>query len=194
MVGVVSHLLRRRLASALVVVAIAGCGRAATASPAGNPVAPPSSELASSRPADREAVVLVGRIVTLDEPPVAEALLIDHGEVTAVGIREDVLALAGDQAQILELGSNVAYPGFIDAHAHWIGDREYYDIDTPAEAMDTAITRGWTAISEQWVNPERLDELTALADGHGLTFGLWSYALHQRPNHAPTEVTNGRRA
>jgi hypothetical protein len=183
--------LRRRLASALVVVAIAGCGRAATASPAGNPVAPPSSELASSRPADREAVVLVGRIVTLDEPPVAEALLIDHGEVTAVGIREDVLALAGDQAQILELGSNVAYPGFIDAHAHWIGDREYYDIDTPAEAMDTAITRGWTAISEQWVNPDRLGEVTALADGHGLTFGLWSYALHQRPNHAPTEVTKG---
>ncbi len=128
--------LRRRLASALVVVAIAGCGPAAVASPASTPVAPPSAELASSSPADGEAVVLVGRIVTVDEPPVAEALLIDHGEVTAVGTREEVLALAGDQAQILELGSTVAYPGFIDAHAHWIGDREYYDIETPAEAMD----------------------------------------------------------
>jgi hypothetical protein len=167
--------MRRRLASALVVVAIAGCGPAATASPANTTVAPPSAELASSSPADAKAVVLVGRIVTMDEPPVAEALLIDRGEVTAVGTREDVLALAGDQAQILELGSNVAYPGFIDAHAHWIGDREYYDIETPAEAMDAAITRGWTSISEQWVNPERLVELTALAEGRALPLRVDAY-------------------
>jgi predicted amidohydrolase YtcJ len=175
MVGVVSRAWRRRLAAPLVVVAIVGCGPAATASPASTPVAPPSAELASSSPVDGEAVVLVGRIVTLDEPPVAEALQIDHGEVTAVGTREDVLALAGDQAQILELGSNVAYPGFIDAHAHWIGDREYYDIETPAEAMDAAASRGWTSISEQWVNPERLEELTALAEGHALPLRVDAY-------------------
>ena len=29
--------------------------------------------------------------------------------------------------------------------------------------MDAALTRGWTSISEQWVNQERLDELMALA-------------------------------
>jgi predicted amidohydrolase YtcJ len=166
---------RRRLASALVVVAIAGCGPTVTASPAGNPVPTPSTELASSSPADGEAVVLVGRIVTLDEPPVAEALLIDHGEVTAVGTREDVLALAGDQAQIVELGSNVGYPGFIDAHAHWIGDREYYDPETPADAMAAAASRGWTSISEQWVNPERLVELTALAEGRALPLRVDAY-------------------
>jgi predicted amidohydrolase YtcJ len=174
-IAVVSRVWCRRLASALVVVAIAACGTAATASPASTPVAPPSAELASSGPADGEAVVLVGRIVTMDEPPVAEAILIAHGEVAAVGTREDILALAGDQAQILELGSNVAYPGFIDAHAHWIGDREYYRVETPAEAMDAAITRGWTSISEQWVNPERLVELTALAEGRALPLRVDAY-------------------
>jgi hypothetical protein len=173
-VGVVGRA-SNRFASLLVVVAIAGCGPAATASPASTQVAPPSAELASSSPDDAEAVVLVGRIVTLDEPPVAEALLIDRGEVTAVGTREDVLALAGDQAQILALGSNVAYPGFIDAHAHWIGDREYYDIETPAEAMDAAITRGWTSISEQWVNPDRLADLTGLAEGRALPLRVDAY-------------------
>jgi predicted amidohydrolase YtcJ len=167
--------LRRRLASALVVVAIAGCGPAATASPASTPVASPSAELTSSSPADAEAVVLVGRIVTMDEPAVAEAILIDDGTVVAVGTREDVLALAGDQAQIFELGSNVAYPGFIDAHAHWIGDREYYDIETPAEAMDAAIIRGWTSISEQWVNPERLEELERLAADDALPLRVDAY-------------------
>jgi len=175
MVGVMSRALRLRLAAPLVVVAIASCGPAATASPATNPVAPPSSELIPSSPADAKAVVLVGRIVTMDEPPVAEALLIDHGKVTAVGTREDVLARAGDQAKIVELGSNVAYPGFIDAHAHWIGDREYYGVGSPADAMDLAVTRGWTTISEQWVNPERLDELTSLAADDALRLRVDAY-------------------
>ncbi|HET9345976.1 MAG TPA: amidohydrolase family protein [Candidatus Limnocylindrales bacterium] len=138
-------------------------------------MAPPSAELASSSPADGQAAVLVGRIVTMGEPTVAEALLIDRGEVTAVGTREDVLALAGDQAQILELGSNVAYPGFVDAHAHWIGDRKHYNIETPAQAMDAASSRGWTSISEQWVNPERFEELTALAEERALPLRVDAY-------------------
>ncbi len=124
MICYVRPALRRRLASALVVVAIAGCGPAATASPASNPVATPSAELASSSPADAGSVVLVGRIVTMDDPPIAEALFIEDGTVAAVGTRDEVLALAGDQVRVIDLGQNVAYPGFIDAHAHWIGDRE----------------------------------------------------------------------
>jgi hypothetical protein len=175
MVGVVSRALRLRLASPLVVVAIASCGPAATASRATNTVATPSAELASSSPADGEAVVLVGRIVTMDDPPIAEALFIEDGTVVEVGTREDVLARAGDQAQVLDLGSNVAYPGFIDAHAHWIGDREYYNIGSPAEAMDAAISRGWTSISEQWVNPERLEELESLAADDALPLRVDAY-------------------
>jgi predicted amidohydrolase YtcJ len=163
------------LASALVVVAIAGCGTGATASPPSTPVASPSAELPPSSPADAEAVVLLGRIVTMDQPAVAEAILIEEGKVTAVGTREDVLAGAGDQAQILDVGSNVAYPGFIDAHAHWIGDREYYDVASPAEAMKAAASRGWSSISEQWVNPERLVELTALAEERALPLRVDGY-------------------
>ena len=86
------------------------------------------------------SLVIVGRIVTMDEPPVAEALLIEDGTVAAVGTRDEVLALAGDQVPVIDIGQNVAYPGFIDAHAHWIGDRNYYGLETPAEAMDAAVT------------------------------------------------------
>jgi predicted amidohydrolase YtcJ len=175
MVCYVRRVVRRRLTLALVVVAIAGCGPATTASPVSTPMATPSAELAPASPADGQAVVLGGRIVTMDEPPVAEAILIDHGKVTAVGTREDVLARAGDQVQILELGNNVAYPGFIDAHAHWIGDREYYDIDTPEAAIDAAVRRGWTSISEQWVNPERIDELSRLAADGALPLRVDAY-------------------
>jgi predicted amidohydrolase YtcJ len=121
------------------------------------------------------SVVIVGRIVTLDDPPVAEALLIEDGTVTAVGTRDKVLAIAGDDVPVVDVGQNVAYPGFIDAHAHWIGDREYYSVATPAEAMDLAVTRGWTSISEQWVNQERLDELTRLAADDALALRVDGY-------------------
>lgn len=120
-------------------------------------------------------LVIVGRIVTMDEPAVADALLIEEGRVTYVGTRDEVLARAGEEVQVVDIGSNVAYPGFIDAHAHWIGDRDYYDIGSPAEAMDEAIRRGWTTISEQWVDQERLTELEALAAEDALPLRVDAY-------------------
>ena len=175
MVWYVRPALCRRLTSALVVVAIAGCGLAAVASPASTPVAPPSAKLASSSPADGEAVVIVGRIVTLDQPAVAEAVFIEDGMVVSVGTRDDVLAAAGDGIPVVDIGDNVAYPGFIDAHAHWIGDRGYYGINTAEAAIDAAVRRGWTSISEQWVNQERLDELNRLAADGALPIRVDAY-------------------
>ena len=41
--------------------------------------------------------------------------------------------------------------------------------------MDAALRRGWTSISEQWVNPERLDELTMLAADDALPIRVDAY-------------------
>ena len=41
--------------------------------------------------------------------------------------------------------------------------------------MDAALSRGWTSISEQWVNPERLDELEALAADDALPLRVDAY-------------------
>ena len=121
------------------------------------------------------SLAIVGRILTMDDPPVAEALLIEDGAVTGVGGRDEVLALAGHEVPVVDIGQNVAYPGFIDAHAHWIGDREYYDIASAEEAMAEAIRRGWTSISEQWVNHERLAELERLAAEDALPLRVDAY-------------------
>ncbi len=80
-----------------------------------------------------------------------------------------------DQVPVIDIGDRVAYPGFIDAHALWIGDREYYKLESAAEAMGAAISRGWTSISEQWVNHERLRELEALAADHALRLRVDAY-------------------
>lgn len=161
-----------RLAAAFVVLlAAGGCGSPAPAS------VPPSAgdASASAAPPAMENLVITGRIVTMDQPPVAEAMLIEDGIVTAIGTRAEVLAAAGTDVPVIDTGDGVAYPGFIDAHAHWIGDRDYYAMADAAGAMDAALRRGWTSISEQWVNEERLDELTSLAGHDALPIRVDAY-------------------
>ena len=160
----------RPLSATLIALVMSGCALAGTNTATLPPCTPEGSSV--SREGD---LVIVGRVVTMDDPAEAEALLIEDGVVTAVGSRDDVMAAACDEVPIVDIGQNVAYPGFIDAHAHWIGDREYYGVETPEEAMDAAIARGWTSISEQWVNQERLTELEALAADDALPLRVDAY-------------------
>lgn len=175
----------RRTLVVLAIGVIAACSPSAVASPSGSSGPSASSTVPSatvpSTTSQSGSLVVLGRIVTMDEPPVAEALLIDDGTVTAVGTRADVLALAGDQIPVIDIGQAVAYPGFIDAHAHWIGDREHYGLASAAEAMEAALSRGWASISEQWVNPDRLDELTALAADDALPLRVDAYLALSDP-------------
>ena len=158
----------RAILALVLLVALGGCGRGTPTSSLPPGVSPSFAD------ADR-TFLLLGRIVTMSEPPIAEALLIENGTVTAVGTTDAVRAMAGPDVPVIDLGRHVAYPGFIDPHAHWIGDREYYAIETAAEAMDAALARGWTSISEQWVNPERLDELITLAAADALPLRVDAY-------------------
>jgi predicted amidohydrolase YtcJ len=167
------------LARLSVLALLSACVFAGTSSPAstsclaGDARAPTTT--AGVTDSEGGDLVIVGRIVTMDDPPTAEALLIEAGVVTCVGTRDEVLERAGEQVPVVDIGSNVAYPGFIDAHAHWIGDRELVGLGSAEEAMEAALSRGWTSIAEQWVNPERLDELTALAAGDALPIRVNAY-------------------
>ena len=88
-----------------------------------------------------------------------------------------MLALAGEGVPVVDIGANVAYPGFIDAHAHWIDSRQLAGIDSAEEAMDAALRRGWTSISEQMVVRDGLDELRALATKDGLPLRVDAYLV-----------------
>jgi predicted amidohydrolase YtcJ len=171
--------LRSLAAAAVLIALITSCSIGGGSSPTSvscpaeaSPVSP-SAKTGSE--AQRGSLVIVGRIMTMDEPAEAEALLIEAGLVTCVGTRAEVLEIAGEEIPVVDIGASVAYPGFIDAHAHWIGDRDYYGLASAEEAMDAAISRGWTSISEQWVNPEKLDELTALAADDALKLRVDAY-------------------
>ena len=173
-----------RLMAALVIIGLVlGCTPTSTTSPNAPPASPgtsPTMPVASvappsATPRQTGTLVIVGKIVTMDEPAVAEAVFIEEGKVAAIGTRDEVRGSAGEDVPVVDIGTSVAYPGFVDAHAHWIGDRDYYGIPSAAAAMDLAITRGWTSISEQWVNQERLDELTTLAADSALPLRVDAY-------------------
>ena len=170
---------RRRfgtLSAAVVVLALAtGCSPSSTTSPSSptsSASGPHATAAAPSLPApETGSLVIVGRIVTMDEPSVAEALLIEDGVVAAVGTRDEVMALAGDQVPVIDIGQNVAYPGFIDAHAHWIGDRAYYGLESAGEALDAAVSRGFEVGASDYIKkpfgPHELLERIAAALGSG---------------------------
>ena len=155
---------------------VSGCVLAGGRSPTSScPGAAAPADTAGPTGTEGDDLVIAGRIVTMDDPAEAEALLIEAGVVTCVGTRDEILGRAGDGVRVVDIGGNVAYPGFIDAHAHWIGDRNYYGLASAEEAMDAAVSRGWTSISEQWVNPEKLDELAALAADDALALRVDAY-------------------
>ena len=119
----------------------------------------PHSETSSAPP---EVIYHNGVVLTMDDGlPRAEAVAIRDGRILAVGDDEEVLALRKGPTRVVDLGGRTLLPGFIDSHAHWIGDGGMvgYNADT---AIDAALSRGWTSINEQFVNQERLEELRAL--------------------------------
>lgn len=63
--------------------------------------------------------IFLGRIITMDDSqPVAEALAVAGGVIIAVGARDAVMALAGPETVVTELGERALIPGFVDAHGH----------------------------------------------------------------------------
>jgi hypothetical protein len=122
-------------------------------------IEPPQAE-AGTEP---DLILHDGVVLTMNpEAPAATALAISGDRIVTVGSDADVLASAGPATTVVDLEGLTVTPGFIDSHAHWIGDRELYGVSTPQQAIRIALRSGWTSLNELFVNQDRLDELTAL--------------------------------
>ena len=115
-------------------------------------------------------------VLTMDPTaPRATALAITDDRIVAVGSDAEVLPLAGPGTTIVDLDGLTVTPGFIDSHAHWIGDRGLYGVSTPQQAIQRALEAGWTSINEMFVNQDRLDELTMLDAANELRVRVNAY-------------------
>ena len=62
---------------------------------------------------------LNGEIMTVNpDNEVAEGILVEDGWIMAVGSKEDILALADKNTEIVDLDGKTMLPGFIDPHGH----------------------------------------------------------------------------
>lgn len=113
-------------------------------------------------PAPPEVIYHNGVVLTMEAgQPRAEAIAVRNGRILAVGDEDSVLALRKGPTRVVDLGGRTVLPGFIDSHAHWIGDGLMVGL-TAYSAMEGALRRGWTSINELFVDKGWLDTLRVL--------------------------------
>ena len=68
-----------------------------------------------------QKIFMNGVILTMSgQCPEPEAVLVENGNIAAVGTKEEVLRQAADGAKIIDLKGRTLMPGFFDAHGHFI--------------------------------------------------------------------------
>lgn len=80
------------------------------------------SSLASPRAQAPDLVLLSGKIVTVDDRlGTVSALAARAGRILAVGTDDEIRRLARDTTKVIDLGGQLAIPGFIEGHGHFTG-------------------------------------------------------------------------
>ena len=116
-----------------------------------------------ARAAPPDLILFNGTVLTMENsPPVAEAVAISGDTLVAVGTNSQVLALAGPYTRAIDLQGLTVVPGFIDAHCHRLTDLGLLNYASPDEAIQDALTRGWTTLHELYITQDRLDNLHTL--------------------------------
>lgn len=148
------------LLSALAVL-LAGC------------VSDPSTE-SLSEPAD--LVLWNGKIVTLSEDAgdeglgEVEALAARDGRVVAAGPRSEIEALVGEETEVVDLEGRLALPGFVEAHAHFLG------LGAALLQLDLRGAESWQAVVQQVA-----DAAETTPEGQWITGRGWHQEKWQMP-------------
>jgi predicted amidohydrolase YtcJ len=106
-----------------------------------------------------------GAILTMNaEAPRASAIHIRGDRIVSVGDEASILAEAGPQTRIVDLGGLSLMPGFVDAHSHMFGEVPADPDHT--QVQDLLLSHGITTTAEMHVDEgmlQRLQELDARA-------------------------------
>jgi predicted amidohydrolase YtcJ len=73
-------------------------------------------------PQPADLVLRNGKIVTVDaRRPEARAIAVSGYTITAVGSNEEIARYVGPNTQVIDLNGQLAIPGFIEGHGHYLG-------------------------------------------------------------------------
>lgn len=121
-----------------------------------------------------DLIIFGGEIITMDPQfPAVEAVLINGGTIKGIGTLAEIQSMANPDVESIDLEGNVMFPGFIDSHAHWIGDQNI--IGEFENGIDSALSYGWTSITEMFTDEGRLETLIELDSNSGLRVRVNTY-------------------
>src|SRR5512143_3191734 len=68
-----------------------------------------------------DLVIFNGSIRTMDQTqPTAEAVAVVGNRIAAVGSTKEIRALAGPKTRVIDAAKRTVFPGFNDAHVHFL--------------------------------------------------------------------------
>jgi len=98
----------------------------------------------SSRPEPAELILVNGKLITVDDQqPEAQALAASGGRIVAVGTSEEIERYHGPDTRVVDLQGNLAIPGFIEGHAHFLG------VGRSLMIVDLKKARTWSEVVER---------------------------------------------
>ena len=91
--------------------------------------------------ASADLVLRNGRVVTVDDAkPEGQAIAVTAGKVTFVGSNAEIQRYVGTNTQVIDLQGQLAIPGFIEGHGHFLG------IGEAKLGLELMPTRSWAEI------------------------------------------------
>jgi predicted amidohydrolase YtcJ len=133
-------------------------------------------------------ILLTNALIRTMNPvqPMAEALVINEGQIIAVGSAIAMAALAGPRAEVIDAKGHLALPGFQDAHIHLLsGGKDIataaalYDITTEIDLLSAVATHAAAHPSLPVVLGAGWQP--GLFGDHNLTAALLDRAVPDRP-------------
>lgn len=96
--------------------------------------------------------IFLGNVITMDEAnPNAEAVVVSDGLISYVGSKDKALEYKGDKTEVIDLGSNSIYPGFLESHCHPLGAGEILDKDANADLSAGQSTAEYVEILRDFI-------------------------------------------
>ena len=103
-----------------------------------------AAALSACEPSESDYADLIltnGTVVTVDDTiPDAEAIAVHADTIMAIGSNEEIAALMGSETEVIDLEGQLAIPGFIEGHAHFMG------LGYSKMILDLAQARTWDEI------------------------------------------------
>jgi predicted amidohydrolase YtcJ len=128
-----------------------------------NPTESPTIEPTPEQPPRLVADVIFynGEVLTmLTSPERVEALAVVGEMIVAIGSESELLAMADDSTQLVDLEGRTLMPGFVDSHTHIFNDAGHWDTDL-AGAQELALSNGITTLANMFSTQEFLEEMRA---------------------------------